>query len=55
MRKHAYNKNTITIVEADEGKYLVLKDLPEDVNFGRPTRIIFDNSAEVPEFEEREV
>lgn len=52
MTKHSYNKNTITIVEAEKGKYLVPKNVEQ---IGKPIQIIFDNSEEIPEFEEREV
>lgn len=55
---HSYNKNSITIIMADKDKYLVPKNLPEDIDItsmGKPTQIIFDNSGVIPEFEEREV
>lgn len=58
MTKHEYNKNTITIITADKGKYLIPKNLPEDTDIsamGKPTQIIFDNTGIIPEFEEREV
>ena len=47
-----------TIITADRGKYLVSKNLPEDItleDMGKPVRIIFDNTGIIPEFEEREV
>ena len=47
-----------TIITADRGKYLVPKNLPEDItleDMGKPVRIIFDNTGIIPEFEEREV
>lgn len=47
-----------TIITADRGKYLVPKNLPEDISLedmGKPVRIIFDNTGVIPEFEEREV
>ena len=47
-----------TIITADAGKYLVPKNLPEDItleDMGKPVRIIFDNTGIIPEFEEREV
>lgn len=47
-----------TIITADRGKYLVPKNLPEDItmeNMGKPVKIIFDNTGVIPEFEEREV
>ena len=47
-----------TIITADTGKYLVPKNLPEDISLedmGKPVRIIFDNTGVIPEFEEREV
>ena len=47
-----------TIITADRGKYLVPKNLPEDItleDMGKPVRIIFDNTGVIPEFEEREV
>ena len=47
-----------TIITADKGKYLVPKNLPEDItleDMGNPVRIIFDNTGIIPEFEEREV
>lgn len=47
-----------TIITADRGKYLIPKNLPEDISLedmGKPVRIIFDNTGVVPEFEEREV
>lgn len=46
-----------TIITADRGKYLVPKNLPEDISLedmGKPVRIIFDNTGVIPEFEERE-
>ena len=55
MFKQSYKNTTITIVDAEKGKYLVFKDAPEELNLGRPTKIIFDNSAEIPELEEKEV
>lgn len=56
MRINEYNKHTITIVEADSGKYLTIKNLEnsEEV-IGKPTRIIFDNTGIIPELEEKEV
>ena len=47
-----------TIITADKGKYLIPKNLPEDItleDMGKPVRIIFDNTGVIPEFEEREV
>lgn len=47
-----------TIITADRGKYLIPKNLPEDItleDMGKPVRIIFDNTGVIPEFEEREV
>lgn len=47
-----------TIITADKGKYLIPKNLPEDItleDMGKPVRIIFDNTGIIPEFEEREV
>lgn len=47
-----------TIITADRGKYLVPKNLPENItleDMGKPVRIIFDNTGVIPEFEEREV
>ena len=47
-----------TIITSDRGKYLVPKNLPEDItleDMGKPVRIIFDNTGIIPEFEEREV
>lgn len=47
-----------TIITADRGKYLIPKNLPEDMSLedmGKPVRIIFDNTGIIPEFEEREV
>ena len=47
-----------TIITADRGKYLVPKNLPENItleDMGKPIRIIFDNTGNIPEFEEREV
>ena len=47
-----------TIITADRGKYLIPKNLPEDISLediGKPVRIIFDNTGVIPEFEEREV
>ena len=47
-----------TIITADRGKYLVPKNLPEDItleDMGKPVRIIVDNTGIIPEFEEREV
>ena len=47
-----------TIITADTGKYLIPKNLPEDITLedvGKPVRIIFDNTGVIPEFEEREV
>lgn len=47
-----------TIITADRGKYLIPKNLPEDItleDMGKPIRIIFDNTGVIPEFEEREV
>lgn len=47
-----------TIITADRGKYLVPKNLPENItleDMGKPVRIIFDNTGIIPEFEEREV
>lgn len=58
MKQNIYNNNAITIVDADEGKYLSLKNLPSDIDvsvFGRPIRIIFDNSAGVPELDELDI
>lgn len=52
------NFKTDTIVTADRGKYLVPKNLPENItleDMGKPVRIIFDNTGVIPEFEEREV
>ena len=52
------NFKTDTIVTADRGKYLIPKNLPEDISLedmGKPIRIIFDNTGVIPEFEEREV
>lgn len=52
------NFKTDTIVTADRGKYLVPKNLPENItleDMGKPVRIIFDNTGDIPEFEEREV
>ena len=46
-----------TIITADRCKYLVPKNLPEDItleDMGKPVRIIFDNTGIIPEFEERE-
>lgn len=56
MRKGSYNNNKITIIEADEGKYLVPKNLPEGIDLsamGKPTKIILDNSGKIPEFTEK--
>lgn len=47
-----------TIITAERGKYLIPKNLPEDISLedmGKPVRIIFDNTGVIPEFEEREV
>lgn len=58
MRIGKFNKNTITIIEADDGKYLVPKNIPEELNtieMGKPIKVIYDNTGVVPEFEEREV
>lgn len=47
-----------TIITADRGKYLVPKNLPENItleDMGKPVRMIFDNTGVIPEFEEREV
>ena len=47
-----------TIITADNGKYLIPKNLPENItleDMGKPVRIIFDNTGLIPEFEEREV
>ena len=47
-----------TIITADTGKYLIPKNLPENItleDMGKPVRIIFDNAGTIPEFEEREV
>lgn len=47
-----------TIITADRGKYLIPKNLPENItleDMGKPVRIIFDNTGVIPEFEEREV
>ena len=47
-----------TIITADTGKYLIPKNLPENItleDMGKPVRIIFDNTGVIPEFEEREV
>lgn len=58
MRIGKFNKNTITIIEADEGKYLVPKNIPVEsdiAKMGKPIKVIYDNTGVVPEFEEREV
>ena len=47
-----------TIITADRGKYLVPKNLPEDItleDMGKPERIVLKNIGTIPEFEEREV
>lgn len=42
-----------TIITAERGKFLKLKENEESVNLiGKPERIIFSNTAEIPEFEE---
>lgn len=42
-----------TIVTASRGSYLKLKDKEDSEELiGRPERIIFSNSKEIPEFEE---
>lgn len=54
MRKQEYNNKTITIVTADDNKYLVLagRENSEDL-IGKPQQIIFNNSGIIPELEER--
>lgn len=42
-----------TIVTADKGKYLKIKG--SKAKIGRPVRIIYDNSGEIPEFEEVDI
>lgn len=42
-----------TLVEAEMGKFLALVD--RSANIGKPIRIIFDNSAVIPEFEELDI
>lgn len=56
MRKNEFNNKTITIIEADIGKYLALngRNNSEDL-IGKPTRIVFDNSGNVPQLEERDL
>lgn len=47
-----------TVITADRGKYLVPKELPEEIkleNIGKPVRIIYDNTGIILEFEEKEV
>lgn len=56
MTIHKYNKNTVTIVIADKNKYLVIKNEDGSIQeIGRPTQIIFNNSVEIPTFEEKDI
>lgn len=44
---------SITIVTADEGKYLKLKNKEESESIiGKPMRLILSNKGDIPEFEE---
>lgn len=45
-----------TVITAERGKYLKLKGNEESENIiGKPIRIIFDNSKEIPELEESDI
>ena len=41
----------VTIVTAERNKFLKLKDNDENI-IGKPIRIIFSNTENIPEFEE---
>ena len=50
---HVEKYEDVTIVTAEKGKFLKLKSLENSEEIiGRPLRIIFDNSKEIPKFEE---
>jgi CMP-N-acetylneuraminic acid synthetase len=54
MQKREYVDGIV--IDADEGKYLVVANNPHSENFiGRPKRIVLDKTGVIPEFEEREV
>lgn len=53
MSINKYENNTI--VTTTKGKFLKLKEVENSEELiGRPVRIIFSNTAEIPEFEEIE-
>lgn len=44
---------SVTIITADEGKYLKLKNKEESESIiGKPMRLILSNKGDIPEFEE---
>ena len=50
---HIDKLTRVTIVTADSGKYLKLKEYEDSEEIiGKPVRMIFDNHGNVPEFEE---
>ena len=47
------NFKDVTIVTAERNRFLKLKDNEDSVNLiGKPIRIIFSNTENIPEFEE---
>lgn len=53
MLNRVFNKGSIRIVDAENGKHLVLKNNPDSEKLiGRPIRIILQNGENIPEFEE---
>ena len=54
MTINEYNNNTITIIKADKNKYLALQGRENSVDLiGKPIQIMFDNSGNFPNLEER--
>lgn len=48
--------NEVTIITAEKGKFLKIKSNKKSEQLiGRPERIIFSNTAEVPEMEEADI
>lgn len=46
----------VTEIQADIGKYLVIKgEHFNEINIGKPVMILFDNSGDIPEVEEKEL